>query len=193
MNIGVLALQGAFALHRAHIEALGTAAYTEVLHPRHLARVDGLILPGGESSVMLSLLAETELLRPLTEFLKHRPAWGICAGAILLARSVCNPAQFSFKALDIAIERNSYGRQRESRVAMIEGYEVCYIRAPKIVSQGPGVRVLAQREGFATWVAQGHHMATTFHPELNEQCPSPWHVRFHAQCLTKLEIRSTLE
>lgn len=181
VRIGVLALQGAIALHWPHIEALG-AEYTEVTTGEHLARVDGLILPGGESGVMLKLLLLAGMDGPLREFLLERPAWGICAGAILMARAVRNPEQPAFGALDIEIERNAYGRQLESSEESIDGYAVSYIRAPRIVHTGPTVEVLSRRDGFPTWVEAGYSMVTTFHPEVNRRAPSPWHLRFVERC-----------
>ncbi len=176
-NIGVLALQGAFELHRPHIEALG-CQYIPVEKPEDLKLIDGLILPGGESGVMLKLIEALNFKFQLEQFLLNKPAWGICAGAILLAKQVTNPSQFSFGAIDITIERNAYGRQLESSKKKIEGYDVSFIRAPKIVSVGKEVKVCFEMEGDPVWVENKKNMVTTFHPETNLNFPSPWHQRF---------------
>lgn len=178
ISIGVLALQGAFNLHKSHIEALG-AKYVEVVNREDFDSIDGLILPGGESAVMLRLIDIVGIKERLGEFLATKPSWGICAGAILMAKSVVNPAQFSFGAIDIAIERNAYGRQLESFQKKIDDYEVSFIRAPKILSVGQGATVLSKREGSPTWVQSNLSMVTTFHPETNLNFPSPIHRRFY--------------
>jgi len=174
--MGVLALQGAFQLHQAHVEAAG-AEYVEVVTATELEKIHGLILPGGESGVMLKLIASVGLSRDLLEFVKTKPTWGICAGAILLAKKVLNPNQDSLGVLDIEIERNAYGRQLESIHEMAAEYEVSYIRAPRIKSAGDKVQVYWKREGHPAWVESGTLMATTFHPETNAALPSPWHLR----------------
>lgn len=167
---GVLALQGDFEAHRKTIESLGGRA-VEVRTAAQLDACDGLIIPGGESTTMLRLLEMEKLTEPLREFAASKPVFGTCAGAILLARSVSNPAQPSLDVLDIDVERNAYGRQIDSRVASIEMeegvMEAVFIRAPIIRRTGPGVRVLANYLGHPVWVEQGRHMATTFHPELS--------------------------
>lgn len=175
-SIGVLALQGAFGLHRAHVEASG-ARYVEVRDPNALASVDALILPGGESSAMLKLLACQNLESALAQALKTKPAWGICAGAILMAESVTSPGQRSFGVIPVAIERNAYGRQLESTQAVIAGYSVSYIRAPRILRVGEGAEVMASRDDDPVWVERGKAVVTTFHPETNRDVPSPWHRR----------------
>jgi 5'-phosphate synthase pdxT subunit len=181
IKIGVLALQGAIALHRPHIEAAG-ATYIEVTNSETLKTVDGLILPGGESGVMLKLIDVVGLKDDLTNFLKTKPAWGICAGAILIATAVHNPAQFSFSAIDIDIERNAYGRQLESSEDNIDGYQISYIRAPRITRVGNGVTIFAKRNQDPVWVESGKLTVTTFHPEINIYTPSPWHKAFAAIC-----------
>lgn len=177
MVIGILALQGAVTPHFRHVSALG-AVPVQVRAAKDLENIDALILPGGESSTMLRLLDYQNLRAPLAEFLKTKPAWGICAGAILLARDVQNPAQFSFAALDIAVRRNAYGSQLDSFHADITGYPVAFIRAPKIVKTAENVQVLASHDGAPVWVQQGNIVATTFHPELSDHAPSPMHRHF---------------
>ena len=171
-TVGVLALQGDFEAHRRALERSGARA-VEVRTADQMAGCDGLILPGGESTTMLKLLEIENLLEPLRDFGRHKPIYGSCAGAILLAHEVSHPAQPSLGLMDIAVERNGYGRQIDSRIARVavEGerdFEAVFIRAPIIRSVGEGVRVLARYEGDPVWVEQGRHMVTTFHPELTD-------------------------
>lgn len=180
-RIGVLALQGAFQLHQRHLESLG-ADYVPVVATKDFADIDGLILPGGESGVMLKLIDAVGVRDAIAKFLIQKPVWGICAGAILIAKQVHNPAQSSFAALDIEIERNAYGRQLDSVYATIDDYVVSFIRAPRISRVGQGVRVLNKKDGYPTWIETHSMMATTFHPETNLNVPSPWHRRFFEIC-----------
>jgi pyridoxal 5'-phosphate synthase pdxT subunit len=175
VNVGVLALQGDF---EAHARALGRAGVTArpVRDARALAESDALVLPGGESTAMLKGLARDGLEAPLAEFLASgRPVLGTCAGAILLAREVTRPAQRSFGALDVAIERNAYGTQLDSFVCTAEvddpgsplaGLECVLIRAPRITRVGERVLVHARVKGDPALVSQGPVFAATFHPEL---------------------------
>jgi len=170
-RIGVLAIQGDYA---AHAEALAEAGAipVEVRKRAELDGLDGLILPGGESTTMLKFLERGHLFEDLKQFCSSRPVFGTCAGAILLAREVRNPAQRSLGALDVVVERNAYGRQIDSSILFSDSklpgdkLEMVFIRAPRIVETGPDVEVLAQRDGKATLVRQGKLMAATFHPEL---------------------------
>jgi 5'-phosphate synthase pdxT subunit len=169
---GILALQGDFEAHRKAIERAGARAI-EVRSAADLDSCDGLILPGGESTTMLKLLGEEGLLEPLRRFGEHKPIYGTCAGAILLARAVTHPAQPSLDLIDIDVERNAYGRQIDSRIARVpvngDGeFEAVFIRAPIIRRAGEGVRVVARYQGDPVWAEQGRHMVTTFHPELTE-------------------------
>ena len=172
LRIGVLAIQGDYA---AHAEALTDAGATplEIRKPEELSGIDGLILPGGESTTMLKFLEKSHFFNALKRFCAERPVFGTCAGAILLAREVHNPAQRSLGVLDVVVERNAYGRQIDSAIltaeTMLPGgpLEMVFIRAPRIVSTGHGVEVLARRDGFPTLVRQGSMMAATFHPELS--------------------------
>ncbi len=169
-TVGVLALQGDFEAHRKALEKAGARA-VEVRRAAELDPCDGLVLPGGESSTMLKLIEEEQLVEPLLRFGERKPIYGTCAGAILLAREVTNPAQPSLNLMDIAVERNGYGRQIDSRIARVafeEGgeLEAVFIRAPVIRRAGEGVRVLARYRDDPVWVEQGRHMVTTFHPEL---------------------------
>ena len=176
-TIGVLALQGAVELHRAHIEACG-AEFAAVKTPAQFDAVDAFILPGGESTTMLKLIDNFNLWDSLEKNFKAKPVWGICAGCILLAEKVEHPAQKSFGILPITVERNAYGRQLESHYADIEGYKVSLIRAPMITAYGEGLEVKARYEDSPVWVAKDRAMATTFHPELTQDFPSPMHKAF---------------
>jgi pyridoxal 5'-phosphate synthase pdxT subunit len=170
-RIGVLAIQGDYA---AHAEALTECGATpvEVRKVEELNGLDGLILPGGESTTILKFLERGHLFDKLKEFCSSRPVFGTCAGAILLAREVRNPPQRSLGVLDAVVERNAYGRQIDSSILFSDTklhgdkLEMVFIRAPRIVEMGPQVEVLAQRDGMATLVRQGKLMAATFHPEL---------------------------
>jgi 5'-phosphate synthase pdxT subunit len=171
-TIGVLAIQGDYA---AHAEALAEsgAIPREVRKPDHLEGLDGLILPGGESTTMLRFLEKHAFFAKLKEFCSTTPTFGTCAGAILLAREVRNPEQLSLQLLDAVIERNSYGRQIDSTILTAETalpggpLEMVFIRAPRILEVGSNMEVLALREGFPVLVRQGNLMAATFHPELS--------------------------
>jgi 5'-phosphate synthase pdxT subunit len=169
-TVGILALQGDF---EAHLKAIAKAGGrgVEVRTREQLSQCDGLILPGGESSTMLKLLNYENLVEPLRAFGEKKPIYGTCAGAILLAKEVTNPAQFSLGLMDISVERNGYGRQIDSRIVKLplkDGatVEAVFIRAPIIRRVGEGVRVMAEYKGDPVWVEQGLHMVTTFHPEL---------------------------
>jgi 5'-phosphate synthase pdxT subunit len=170
--IGVLAIQGDYA---AHAEALAEsgAEPVEVRKPDQLAGLDGLVLPGGESTTILRFLEKLRFFELLEEFCRSKPVFGTCAGAILLAREVRNPTQRSLGVLDAVVERNAYGRQIDSSIVTGETalgggpLEMVFIRAPRILETGPGVEVLARRDGFPVLVRQGQVMAATFHPELS--------------------------
>jgi len=171
-TIGVLAIQGDYERHAAALEESGARA-SFVKTPQGLEPLDGLIIPGGESTTILKFLDRDGFFDSLKTFVEQKPVFGTCAGAILLARKVLHPTQPSLGALDIAVERNAYGAQRDSAILTLEttlpggAIETVFIRAPRIVSTGPEVEVLAEREGFPVLVQQGHTMAATFHPELS--------------------------
>jgi len=170
--IGILALQGDFEAHAKALERAG-ARSVEVRTAEALDTVDGLVIPGGESTTMLKLLRAEGLLEPLRRLGASRPIFGTCAGAILLARRVTRPEQESLGLMDLDVERNAYGRQLASCVAQLEEteggpLEAVFIRAPIVRRVGPGVRVLARYNGDPVLVEQGLHMAATFHPELTE-------------------------
>ena len=177
MKVGVLALQGDVREHAAALDALG-AESVEIRTPSDLAAVDALILPGGESTTMSMLLESSGLFDPLAERLRDgMPAFGTCAGMILLARDVLDgrPDQRSFAAVDIAVRRNAFGRQVDSfetrlHVAGASGgpVDAVFIRAPFVESVGADVEVLAEVDGHPVLVRQGRHMAAAFHPELSD-------------------------
>jgi pyridoxal 5'-phosphate synthase pdxT subunit len=172
MRIGVLALQGDFDAHRRRLEELG-AEVVLVKKPEQLDDIDGLVIPGGESGTFLKLLGEEGFER-LKQFVRVKPTFGTCAGAILLATEVENPTQAGLGALNIRIRRNAYGRQIDSSIR--EGLfansplEMVFIRAPKIEHIGPGVEVIATegKDNAPVAVRQGTAMAATFHPELSD-------------------------
>lgn len=172
MTIGVLALQGDFDAHRRRLEELG-AEVVLVRKPEQLDQIEALVIPGGESSTFLWHLQQAGFLEKLNEFVHTRPTFGTCAGAILLASEVTNPPQKSLAAMDIAIERNAYGRQLNSFIGELKWsfggppLEAVFIRAPKITGTGPKVEVLAREGNDPVLVRQGHLMAATFHPELS--------------------------
>lgn len=170
--IGVLALQGAYDAHVKTLKALG-AQPRLVRVPAELEDLDGLVMPGGESTTMLKFLDRNGFFEVLKKFVHQTPTFGTCAGAILLANRVESPAQRSLGALDITVERNAYGRQIDSTILSSDTtlpggpLEMVFIRAPRIKQTGPGVETLASRAGDATLVRSGHLMAATFHPELS--------------------------
>ncbi|MGH9665113.1 MAG: pyridoxal 5'-phosphate synthase glutaminase subunit PdxT [Bryobacteraceae bacterium] len=172
-RIGVLALQGDFEAHQRALARCGVEA-AQVRTPAQLDAVDGLVIPGGESTTMLKMLHEEYLFEPLRRFGAERAIFGTCAGAILLAGEVSGPAQESLHLIDIDVERNAYGRQLDSRVVKLppsdrlggDALEAVFIRAPIIRRVGPKATVLASYDGDPVLVEQGRHLVTTFHPEL---------------------------
>jgi 5'-phosphate synthase pdxT subunit len=172
LKIGVLAIQGDFDAHRRRLEQLG-AEVMLVKKPEQLDGVDALVIPGGESTTFLKFLEQGGFLEKLRDFVRAKPTFGTCAGAILLAREVDNPPQKALAALDISVRRNAYGRQLESFIGKGETQlpggllEMVFIRAPKIERVGPEVEVLAREKNDPVLVRQGKVMAATFHPELS--------------------------
>ena len=190
-KVGILALQGDFAAHEAVIARAGGKP-VQVRNAKQFDEIDGLIIPGGESTTMLKLLHYDHLMQPLAGFAKHKPIFGTCAGLILLAKNVTNPAQESLAALDITVERNGYGRQNDSRIAEIDlepGFEknaearkleAVFIRAPIIRNVGAAVKILARYKGDPVLIEQGIHLGSSFHPELTSD------GRVHSYFLSKL-------
>ena len=191
MKIGVLALQGDFALHVKALQGCGRSASrtasggeassemtveaVEVRKPGELANLDGLVIPGGESTTLLKLMDEWQFVPALEKFhAAGKPLFGTCAGLILLAHGVDNPQQFSLGLIDVDVERNSYGRQRESfetrGTVVLDGapasIEMMFIRAPRIRRVGEGVDVLARQNGDPVMARQGTVLVATFHPEV---------------------------
>jgi pyridoxal 5'-phosphate synthase pdxT subunit len=172
LTIGVLAIQGDYEAHARALQAAG-AKTVEVRKPEQLAGLDGLAMPGGESTTMLKFLERDEFFETLQKFLKTTPCFATCAGVILLAKRVLHPEQASLGLLDATVERNAYGRQIDSTILMqqtkLEGgpLEMVFIRAPRITHVGKGVEVLAERDGFPVLVRQGNILAATFHPEIS--------------------------
>ncbi|HTD96559.1 MAG TPA: pyridoxal 5'-phosphate synthase glutaminase subunit PdxT [Edaphobacter sp.] len=195
LTIGVLALQGAYDAHAKTLTALGATVKlirtpAELVNPDGTSKVDGLIMPGGESTTMLKFLESHDFFDTLQTFVQTTPTFGTCAGAILLARDVQHPAQRSLAALDITVERNAYGRQIDSTIltapTALEGgpLEMVFIRAPRITRTGPQVETLATRNNFPVLVRQGHLLAATFHPELSADS------RVHKLFLELVEIHT---
>jgi pyridoxal 5'-phosphate synthase pdxT subunit len=188
MTIGVLAIQGDYEAHKARLEQLG-ADVTLVRKPEQLDAIDAIVIPGGESSTFLNFLVEQGFLQKLTEFVGTKPAFGTCAGAILLAKEVENPPQQSLGVMDIRVRRNAYGRQIDSSIRQAATrlgdlpLEMVFIRAPKIAEVGKDVEVLATESGDPVLVRQGKLMAATFHPELSAD------TRVHQEFLRLVESR----
>ena len=190
-RVGILALQGDFEAHSRALERAG-AEPVLVRTAQDLQAVEGLVIPGGESTTMLKLLDFMDLREPLLAFAREKPVFGTCAGAILLAKEVRNPEQESLGVIDMTVERNGYGRQLDSRVAKVQpdsafearagqgALEAVFIRAPIIRRAGPELKVLAQYEGDPVLVEQGRHLVATFHPELTQDS------RVHKLFLSKL-------
>jgi 5'-phosphate synthase pdxT subunit len=184
MKIGVLALQGDFAEHIAVLKRLGQAG-VEVRLPAELDGLDGLIIPGGESTTIGKLAVQYGLMDPLRALAASKPVWGTCAGAIFLSRDA-RRAQPLLGLMDIQVERNAFGRQvdsfeteldvpalaglgngRHAPAAAAAPFHAVFIRAPLIEQVGPGVDVLARLgDGRIVAARQGHLLATSFHPEL---------------------------
>jgi len=168
-TVGILALQGDFEAHEKAFREAG-AETVQVRCASELDQIDGLVIPGGESTTMLKMIANEDLLEPLRNFGREKPIFGTCAGAILLASEVTRPPQESLGLVDITVERNAYGRQVHSQVTQLETeqgpMEAVFIRAPIIRRTGPEVKVLASYDGDPVLVEQGRHLVSTFHPEL---------------------------
>lgn len=184
--IGVLALQGAFIEHEDILARLGVEA-VEVRLPRHLEGLDGLIIPGGESTAIGKLALRWQLVEPIRAMAQAgRPVWGACAGTILMAREIVDGDQPLLGLMDITVRRNAFGRQVDSFEADLmipvlgeEPFHAVFIRAPLIECTGKGVEVLARLEGETVVAArQGNLLATAFHPELTDD------DRFHRYFLT---------
>ena len=187
LKIGILALQGAVEPHCRVLLSLGATPLL-IKTPEHLKGIQGIILPGGESTTMLHLLDKNQLFQPLQRFVLEYPSWGICAGAILLAKRVTSPDQRSLAVFDITLQRNGFGRQKDSFISVlgssddtINGTEAVFIRAPRIKEMGSGVKTIAQWQNEPVMVEQNHLLCTTFHPELSSS------TRIHEYFLRKIQ------
>ena len=181
MKIGVLALQGAFIEHAQKLRALDVTA-VETRLPHDLEALDGLIIPGGESTTIGKLATSYGLIEPLRDFAREKPTWGTCAGMIFLAADIGIDEQPILGAMDIQVDRNAFGRQVDSFETDLningisaEPFHAIFIRAPAVRSIGAGVEALARLEdGRVVAARQGHLLATAFHPELTAD------LRLHA-------------
>jgi 5'-phosphate synthase pdxT subunit len=193
MRIGILALQGAFIEHAAVLSRLG-AEPRQVRLPEELKDLEGLIIPGGESTTIGKLAVRYELVEPLKAFAAQRPMWGVCAGLIFMARDIGGLEQPLLGVMDVVVERNAFGRQVDSfetdlSVPSLNGhgsqsspFHAIFIRGPIIRSVGPGVQVLAALSGGTIVAArQNNLLATAFHPELSGD------PRFHQYFLNMLQ------
>ena len=175
MKIGVLALQGAFIEHSKMLARLGVKA-VEVRLPQQLVGLDGLIIPGGESTTIGKLASAYGLLEPLRQFAAAKPTWGTCAGMIFLAKDLGGQQQPILGAMDITVDRNAFGRQIDSfetDLAIAElgdqPFHAVFIRAPVVTAVAAPVSVLARlADGRIVAVRQAHLLATAFHPELTD-------------------------
>lgn len=173
VRVGVLSLQGDFALH-ARALAAHQAVPVRVSQPAHLEGLEALVMPGGESTTMLRLLASTGLRAPLERFVRERPVMGTCAGVILLSSECDRLPHPPLGVLDVTVERNAYGRQIDSfsdalEVAPLGGrFDGVFIRAPRLRRVGAGVEVIATHRGEPVGVRQGRVVGLTFHPELTD-------------------------
>ena len=178
MRVGVLALQGAFAEHEKALARVGVEA-VEVRLPAHLEGLDGLVIPGGESTTIGKVAEEWGLLEPVRAFARSgRSLWGTCAGMILMAREVLDgvPGQPLLRLMDVTVRRNAFGRQTDSfeadldvPVLGVEPFHAVFIRAPLIERVGDEAEVLARLEdGTVVAARQGNLLVTSFHPELTE-------------------------
>lgn len=187
MKIGILAFQGAVIEHQRHIEKIGHEAII-VRYPEQLAELDGMILPGGESTTIGKLLNRTGMMEPLRERIREGlPVWGTCAGMILLAKELENDSVRHLAVMDITVKRNAYGTQIDSFDVNVEIPEVStgeiplvFIRAPYITSVGEGVKVISRIDGHIVAARENNMLVTSFHPELTD-C-SAFHRYFAGMC-----------
>lgn len=188
MKIGVLALQGAFREHHRMFGELG-AETVLVRLKSHLEGLDALVVPGGESTSIGRLLREYDLIQPIRNLAAQgMPVFGTCAGMIVMANQISGGEEPHLALMDVEVNRNSFGRQRESFETDLavpalgpEPFPAVFIRAPHIVSVGEDVKVLATYQDRIVAVEQGNHLALSFHPELTED------NRWHAYFMTKIE------
>jgi 5'-phosphate synthase pdxT subunit len=188
MKIGILALQGAFIEHENMLHSLG-AQTIQVRLPQHLDGLDGLIIPGGESTTIGKLATTYGLMDPLRQFAQQHPTWGTCAGMIFLAKDIGIDRQPILGVMDIVVNRNAFGRQIDSFETdlYVDGlaggaFHAIFIRAPLATRVGANVKILAQLdEGKIVAAQEKHWLATAFHPELTQD------TRFHAYFLQMVQ------
>ena len=193
MNLGILAFQGGIIEHQQHIEKIGQEAVV-VRYPEQLDELDGLILPGGESTTMGKLLHRTGMMEPLRQSIQQGlPVWGTCAGVILLAKELVNDPVRHLAVMDIAVKRNAYGTQIDSfdvgaQVPEVsaETVPLVFIRAPYITEVGKNVTVLCEVEGHIVAAREKNMLVTSFHPELTS-C-SAFHQYFVGMCNTHRSV-----
>ncbi len=187
MKIGILGFQGAFAEHEHHIAAIGHEPVI-VRYPEQLVELDGIILPGGESTTMGKLLSRTGMMGPLRKrIVEGLPVWGTCAGMILLAKELVNDPVRHLAVMDIAVKRNAYGTQIDSFNVEVKIPEVSenpvplvFIRAPYITEVRGKVEVLCRVDNHIVAAREGNMLATSFHPELTDN--SAFHQYFADMC-----------
>lgn len=175
MKIGILALQGAFIEHQKTVERLGAEA-VQVRLPQQLNDLDGLIIPGGESTTIGKLAVEYGFIDPLRAFAENKPTWGTCAGMIFLAKDIGVDRQPILGVMDLTVNRNAFGRQIDSFEAELDmpvigdtPFHAVFIRAPIATAAAPGVEVMAElAPGQIVAAQQNHLLATAFHPELTD-------------------------
>lgn len=173
MKIGVLGLQGAVQEHVKHIEAVGCKSVV-IKTVEQLEHIDGLIIPGGESTTMRRFIDQYGFLEPLMNFGKNKPIFGTCAGMVLLADRLSGNENPHLQLIDITVRRNAFGRQRDSFEANINikalehPFPAVFIRAPFVEDAGDNVEILAEYEGQIVAAQQGHILVTAFHPELTD-------------------------
>ena len=191
MKIGILAVQGAFIEHEHMLKKLGVDC-VEIRQKEQLSDIDGIILPGGESTVQGQLLRKLEILDPLTDMIKNGlPVLATCAGLILLSETIENDPQSHIGTLPVVVKRNAYGRQLSSFMidAKVEGvgkYPMVFIRAPYITSTNPEVKVLATVDEHIVAVRYHNQIGLSFHPELTSD------TRIHEYFLEMVREKHTL-
>lgn len=174
-KIGILALQGDFAKHKAILKTLNIGT-VQVKHPAHLQGCDGLIIPGGESTTLTKLMREYDLYEPIREFSERYPVMGTCAGMIMIADQVDDHRVIPLGLIDISVNRNAYGRQINSFVARVDTpflgdsalFRAIFIRAPRIGRVGSDVEILSEYQGNPVMVRNKNILAVAFHPELTQ-------------------------
>lgn len=193
MKVGILGIQGDFDKHRKLLDDLQTESIV-VRYESELSSIDGLIIPGGESTTLTHIIRRTKLMEPLKLFAEQKPVFGTCAGLIMMAKSVDDYRIEPLGILDISVSRNAYGRQVFSFSETIELSDIgkqsfatgTFIRAPRIKSLGTTVEILAHYHGEPVAVQEGAHIGLSFHPELDNELY--FHKMFLAECESKINF-----